>query len=367
MTTKKPEEDILRDYFKKQLGKGDILSTEELLAYAKKRKLTLNKKFVKGLRSDVLSSALYLKNNAIKKFQTITHPKLGLLAIDFAYYKKDWYRFNNGYVGFLMIVSATPDKRWAIPMKNRETKSFEVALEEICTENIFPAVNVILSDRETTIFSSNFQNRMFDKYKVKFQFLHRYNKSWIAENAIRHTKKTLSIALRSNSTKRWVDLLQTCINNHNRRQINGTSFSPNQIDDSNFETYVNELKKKKDYTLYLNTNSIDSRSFVNIDWLNQIFKFQVNDKVLVARKAFGRKAFDKSSVEGTYNPEPYTIIRAKLRGTRTNSYVPGDYYCWNHQQLCIIELTFFLTYFQCIRLPTQTKRNWKVMFINNIY
>ena len=292
----KSDEEALKDYFIKRLKLGDKLTTKDLIKYVKKRKLKVKNEFVKNLKGNVLESALYLQLKPMKHFQTITVPKVGLLSIDFAYYgEKEFWGLNKGNKGFLMVTSVTPGKRWALSMRGRDTKNFEKALEELILANNFPAINTILSDREKTVFSINFQNSMYEKYNIKFSFLHLYNKAWSAENAINHTKTTLSAVYRLNKTHRWINLLQEVINTHNRQKIEHTSFTPIDIDDSNFQEFLNELYRTDDYSLTYNTNSIDSRSILNKDWLNKLFKFKVGQKVLVARYSLrGRKAFEKS-------------------------------------------------------------------------
>lgn len=314
----------LENYFIKKINEGNILTNYELRRYAKKRNFSLSKLTISNLRNDVLATAIYQKPFQIKAFQTVTHDRLGLLSVDFAYYKKDLSSYNNGYVGFLMVNSVIPNKWHAIPMKSRKTAEFERALEEICMSNTYPAVSSVLSDREGTLFSKHFQKKMKDKYRVKFRFLHRYSKSWSSELAIRHVKTDLSIALQSTGGRKWIDLLPEVINNHNRKIIEGTSFSPNDVNDKNFFDFINELHDDTDATMNFATNSIDSRSILSKKWLKKIFKFRLNEKVLVSRYSLeGRKAFEKTSVKGTYSDTPYYISGAKLRQTRKKTLVPG--------------------------------------------
>ena len=336
----------LENYFIKKIKDGNILTNYELKKYAKKRNLKLDKSTISSLRNDVLATALYQKPFKIKVFQTVTHDRLGLLSIDFAYYKKNWSSSNNGYVGFLMVNSVIANKWHAIPMKSRKTSDFENALEEVCMTNAFPAVSTILSDRETTLFSHFFQKKMRDKYQIKFRFIHRYNKSWAAELAIRHVKTDLSIALQSTGGKNWIDLLPEVVNNHNRKKIEGTTFSPNDVDDRNFFDFINQLHNEEDATMNFATNSIDSRSILNKKWIRKIFKFKINQKVIASKYSLeGRKAFDKTSVEGTYSSTPFYIKSAKLRQTRKKTLVPGTYiYIYTYIQQLLTDNFFFLQF-----------------------
>ena len=313
----------LRKHFIKRIEQGNILTNGELSAYAKKRHLNVGTDYIRTLRDKVLPTLLYKQPVRIKTYQTITVDRLGLLSVDFAYYKPKWRAQNNNCVGFLMVNSVIAGKRWAIPMKSRKTSEFEEALEQICKGGIFPAVTSILSDRETTITSTNFQKKMMERYGIRFRFIRRY-KAWSSELAIRHTKRDLSIALLSSGSRRWTNILTEVVNNHNRKKIPGTSFTPNQVDASNFLEFINELHDVKDATMNFSTNSIDSRSIVNKDWIKKLFKYSIGQQVLASNYSLeGRKAFGKSSVDGTYSKKPYFIKRAKLRQTRENTLVPG--------------------------------------------
>ena len=314
----------LRKYFIKRINQGQILTNNELEMYALKRKLNVDKKYILTLRDNVIPTLLYKQPVNIKTYQTITVDRLGLLSVDFAYYKPEWKSYNNNCVGFLMANSVIAGKRWAIPMKSRKTVEFENAIEQICKGDIFPEVRTILSDRESTIASSSFQQKMLEKYGIKFRFIHRYNKAWSSEAAIRFTKKELSISLLSSGEKRWSKILPEVINAHNQKNIPGTDFSPNRINSSNFLEFINQLHDVKDATMNFSTNSIDSRSILSKNWIKKLFKFQIAQKVLASKYSLeGRKAFGKSSVEGSYSITPYYIKRAKLRQTKKDTLVPG--------------------------------------------
>ena len=134
----------------------------------------------------------------------------------------------------------------------------------------------------------------------------------------------MSIALLSGGGKKWTSILSEVVNTHNRKKIAGTSFSPNQVDASNFLEFINQLHDVKDATMNFSTNSIDSRNILQKNWIKKLFKFRINQKVLASKYSIeGRKVFGKSSVEGTYSKQPYYIARAKLRQTKDDTLVPG--------------------------------------------
>lgn len=327
--TSNPDEVKLKNYFIRKLKTGTILSNNDLRKYVKNRKLKVSLNYIREIRDNVIPTLLYKRPASIKVYQTITVDRLGLLSMDFANYRNEWKRFNSGYIGFLMVNSVIANKWHAIPMKTHDTSEFERALAEICKGGIFPVVSVILSDRETAITSRNFREKMYKKYGIKFQFIHRLNKAWSSESAIYHVKRGLSMALRSEVTsggKNWIKLLPEVINSHNRQKIEGTNFTPNDINSKNFFEFINELHDTKDRTMHFSTTSIDSRSIKNKQWIKKLFKFRLGEKVFASKYSLeGRKIFGKQSIQGTYSDIPFLIKRAKLRETKDKTLVPGRY------------------------------------------
>ena len=320
------DEKKLKNYFERQIKLGNLLKTEQLKQYAKNRKLKVSSKFIRNIRNIVLPTVLFKPPINIKVYQTITVDRIGLLSMDYAYYPKprlNWARFNKGAVGYLMINCNATHKRHAVPMKGRTSEEFEKVLDNVCRGNIFPAIRTIMSDRETAITSRKFKKKMFDKYGVRFSFITRYNKAWASEAAIHDVKTSLSRAM-TNNGKKWIDVLEEVIASHNRTKIDGTSYSPNEINVNNFYEFINEQHEFKEATMAYNTNSIDSRSILDKKWIKQLFKFYLNERVLASNYALkGREVFGKQSVDGTFSKTPFIIKRAKLRHTKKNTLVPG--------------------------------------------
>ena len=175
------DERKLRKYFIKQIDLGRILTNKELEKYVKKRKLNVSSSFARKLRDKVLPTLLYKQPSKVKTYQTIVIERLGLLSMDFAFYKKDWKWHNSNCIGFLMVNSVVADKRVAIPMKSRKMAEFEKSIEQVCKSGVFPEVRTVLSDRETSLTSERFQKKMLDKYGIEFHFMHRNNKGRVLQ------------------------------------------------------------------------------------------------------------------------------------------------------------------------------------------
>ena len=177
---KSASENKIRQYFIRNVNNGKIPTNFELKKYRDERKLNLTNKYINNIRNNIPATLMYKTPINIKSYQTITVDRLGLLSMDFAFYKTEWKHFNNNYIGFLVVNSVIASKYHAIPLKSRKLQEFEDALEEICKGGIFPVISVILSDRETSITSPNFREKMYQKYGIKFQFITRGNtKAWV--------------------------------------------------------------------------------------------------------------------------------------------------------------------------------------------
>ena len=319
-------------YFLKQLKNNNVPTYHDLYKYIKKRKINFGnskstKKILRKIKNNIEAPALFNTIKPVTAYQTINIDDLGLLSADYSEYKKKTANSNKGYIGFFMVVSVAAKKRWGVLMKSKSMPEFENAMEEICLGNIFPVITTVLSDRESAIFSARFQKKMKDKYNITFHFIHRLNKAWSAENAIRHTQEDISIVLHNNNTERWIDVLPHVIATHNRKKIDNTSYSPNEIDDSNFHDFLNQRDKTDDITMNYNTNSISLKTLPKGEKRNKALKFDIGDKVLASfQSLYGRKAFSKPSVEGSYSKKQYIIKNGYFKRTKDDKFVPGKNY-----------------------------------------
>lgn len=335
------------DYFNKQVRSDNVPSYQDLEKYIKRRQInfgskTDTQKTLRKIKNNILEPAAFSNRKRVKHHQSVTPFNLGLLSADFGYYKPRLKSYNNRNIGFLMVVSVNAHKRWAVPMKSRKMEAFEDALEEVCLGDVFPAVNTVISDRETAVFSEKFQKKMKKKHNINFEFMYRHNKSWEAENALRYVKEDLTIILNSkNNAKRWVDILPSVIATHNRMKLGDTNYTPNDINDKNFQKFLSDYYGVKDITTLFNSSSISmKRKTIPEKWRKKTLKIDVGDKVLVSFRALeGTKIMEKSSVEGTFSRNAYYVSNVFLRNTKNKKdLVPGIYFIF------AITLTFYIVY-----------------------
>ena len=133
--------------------------------------------------------------------------------------------------------------------------------------------------------------------------------------------------MKQNGTRRWLDYLTPVINEHNRGKISGTHFKRNQIDSSNFFNFMAKKHRVKDFAVFLNSSRIRGSNMRNKKWLNAIFKFQVGDRVLLARKVMpdekGSTFKKKPSHVGYFSETIYRVDSRELASTKKLSLIPG--------------------------------------------
>lgn len=317
--------DAVRKRFRSQLAKGEYMTNAELKKYARSRNVLASDKQLKKVRREWLASALFTprRRRPVAYMSTPQIPRLGLVAIDFAYYKKDKAKDNDGFVGFLVGVQLVTGRRHCVPFKDRGTESFERAMEQFLQGNVFPAVTTVLSDRETAVWSVNFRKRMKEKYGLRFYFLQRFSKSAHAERAIRDIKEKLSASLLAKGGNRWLELLQSVQSQYNRQKVEGTKFRRIDVSDDNFAEFISEKRRVEDASMLHNTASTDIRAFDSEEWKSLLFRFRIGQKVLLSKRAFP-KTFEKPSEAGGFYPEPFKISGAALKTMRGgNVLIPG--------------------------------------------
>ena len=152
-------------------------------------------------------------------------------------------------------------------------------------------------------------------------------KAFIAERYGKFVKSKLFALMKQNGTRRWIDYLTPVINEHNRGKISGTHFKRNQIDSSNFFEFMAEKHRVKDFAIFLNSSRIMGSNILNKKWLKDIFKFQVGDRVLLARKVSpgekGSFAIKKPSHVGYFSESIYRVYSRELASTKKLSLLPG--------------------------------------------
>jgi hypothetical protein len=325
-------------YLSKKNKSGVILTTNQLFQLGLQKIPTLKKKFVTEYlkkQSEVARFSAPAKRP--HRFQTINHPRIGLYFVDYAEFHKDWAWHNKGCTGFLVAVENLTNRLFVYPSKGKSTSQWEQAVDSFVEQ--VKNVNIIYTDRDAVATSKLFREKIKTLYGVRWYFMVKGSKSYLAERYIRYTKEKLSQALEIKKTKNWVQFVNNIVNEYNNERIEGTTFQRSSITTTNFydflsqrlklnknSTLKNKIKLSNDPTLLINSARIYTQ-FVSKEWNKSIFKFEVGEKVFLARRADWKNqklhAFYKTSHWGTFGPEVYTVANRHLRATKNfKGYVP---------------------------------------------
>ena len=342
--------DQIEQYFVSKLKKTKIAPTaNQLLAYAKENKLSgiASADIYKYLRERVKHTAPHARPEKIRHFQTVGVPRPGMFFIDYAEFKKEWAWHNDGCTGFLVAVENSTNRLFVLPVKGKSTSQWEKSIETFV--ELTRDVRILLSDRDSVVTSSKFQKEIENKYGIRWHLLRKGNKSYLAERYIGFVKTKLAQSLsyvseeEGRQVKRWIDFVQPLCESYNNEKIPGTTYRRKTINKTNFYHFLGQqmgLVVGQDLELKFNTFSV--RSFVNKVWNKKIFKFQLGDKVRLARKANWKDAdekhkgaFEKTSYRGYFGTNIYTVSSRQLRTTRKRDrlvpvYSLGEMGRYNH-------------------------------------
>lgn len=337
------EQQLLEKIFNQKKDKsGIILTANQLYQYAKKQNKLISKNTVSNyLKSKQITARFSTPAKRPKAFQTISYPRIGLYFLDYAEFRKDLAFHNKQNTGFLLAVENLTNRLFVYPCKGKSSEEWEKAVSSFV--EIVQNVSVIYTDRDAVATSSKFQKKISDLYNIRWYFMVKGSKSYLAERYIRFVKEKLSQALIVKQSKNWIQFVQPIVDEYNKEKIEHTSYSRGSISADNFnhflsqrlqlhkntsfaKQYLPHFKLSDDPTLLFNSSRIYS-SFLSKDWNNSIFTFAPGDKVLLARRSDWNDkttgVFFKASRWGTFSSDVYTVSSRQLRATKYfKGYVP---------------------------------------------
>jgi len=319
---------------------GVALTASQLVDLAKERRLPAPglAEAYRFIREDVPELAGYSGGRTKPKraqYQTIGVSKPGVFFVDYAEFHKAWSGSNGGCTGFLLAVENLTNRLFASGTRGKDTNQWANSIAKFL-ENTRD-VNLVYSDRDSVAKSERFRQRLQNRYGIRWHFLAKDNKSYLAESLIGFVKRKLGQGLRvkeareGRKVKKWLDLLQPICDAYNHQKVPGTSYRRGAIHRRNFNDFAGQLFGEKDVTVS-RYNSFKAGPFEHDSWNRDIFKFERGDKVLVLRSAIWKKAareeseggvFAKRSSEGSFSSRPFTIAGRQLRAVRNyKSLVP---------------------------------------------
>jgi hypothetical protein len=260
----------------------------------------------------------FSRADRVKHFQTVGVPRAGMYHIDYGKFHKDWSGSNKGFTGFLVAVENFTNQLFVEPCKGKGTNEWLRAIQNFVelTRN----VAVIFSDRDSVATSTAFCDGIAAKYKIEWNFLKNSNKSYLAERYIGLVKSRLSQTLNYRGGKKWIHLVPAFVVKYNKEKIDSTSYSCQSVSPTNFLHFISQLLRVDNPELGFNGFKVGS--FVTERWNKIFFKFNLGDRVVVARAANWKDGneklgqFKKVSMLGGFGHKIYTISGRQLRSTK---------------------------------------------------
>lgn len=330
-TAKADEVDpLVQKLFLNKLRKtGVALTGYQLLDAAKRRKLNVPNltAALRFIREDVPELVGFAGGPTKPKqtqFQTIGVSKPGVFFVDYGEFKKRWSGSNKGCTGFLLGVENLTNRLFVEATKGKDTNQWLSSIAKFLERT--GGVKLVYSDRDSVAKSEKFRDRLEKRYGIKWRFLAKDNKSYLAESLIGFVKRKLGQGLRArpDSTKKWTDLLQPICDAYNDQIVPGTKYRRGGINETNFDSFVGQLFGDSDPSLS-RYNSFKAGPFENERWNRAIFKFSPGDKVSLLKSAIWKKEarsegtkgfFSKNSSEGGFSKRTYTVAGRQLRANR---------------------------------------------------
>ena len=316
----------LKEFFRQKFDKtGIALTVAQLLAYAKEKKLKgpeINKKEIGKFIYNETHLAKFSNVKRPKAFQTIGVLRPGVFFIDYAVFEAHLAGYNNKNTGFLLAVENVTNRLFVHPCGDKTTQSWFKAIQAFV--EMTGTVTKIFSDRDSVATAPKFQQEISRKYNISWHFLKKGSKSYLAERYIGFVKSKLSQAMLHKDTKNWIQFVKPLTDEYNAEKIAGTEFRRRQVGRENFSPFLQQLMKTKEPELLFTGSS--AGEFLNKDWNRKIFRFQLGQKVLLARRANWKKFADnpekksytflKASTKGGYGDKQFTISGRQLRVTK---------------------------------------------------
>ena len=228
----------------------------------------------------------------IRKFrrrQTVAHYPYDLCMADLAFFTgPGMARANGGNKYILVFIDVFTKMCYVEPLKDKHALTTLVAFEKIFSRLPYTP-NHIITDVGTEFYNWQVQ-KLFKENGIVHYSLRGQHKASVAERMIQTLKGRLEKYFWKNKTKRYLDVLQTIVDNYNKTPHRSIGMAPVKVNRSNTEQVFKKMYK--DYTL-----KIDPR-------------LRVGDKVRIARlKTIFEKGYTRR-----WSLELYTIVSAKSRG-----------------------------------------------------
>ncbi len=253
-----------------------------------------------------------------------------LFETDIGMFRRDIASFNDGYIGFLVVIDAFSKYLWCTPLKRITSKIVAEAFEKILTQLDHVPVNC-RSDLGPEYQGHEFQALM-TKYGINHFFASGPSKACMAERVIQTIKQKISKYLIYHNTWTWYKILDDVTYSYNHSIHSVINMAPAKVTEADENRLWRELYDKqfayyykvpnKTSTLEQDTKGDEVTEKNPIRRYNDYprFKFALGDRVRlnVLRYKFIRKYSQQ------WSNEIFTIVKRFIKESK-NMYLIKDF------------------------------------------
>ena len=160
------EEDQLERHFLASAKKGIVLNLKQLVAYATKNRLDIDRNELRRMRYKFKFSAFASRFHKPLAYMSSSIQKYGLWFLDVAIYEPGSRRQNKGCGAFLIAVESLSQQLMAFGCQDGTKASWEKAVVTLArTSN---AVRCVLTDRDSAIKSKKWRDGIKERFGISW-------------------------------------------------------------------------------------------------------------------------------------------------------------------------------------------------------
>jgi hypothetical protein len=287
--------DVLKQLFLSRLSQGIVMTTKNLRDYVRKHKLTVSSSQIQKVRRSWPYVAKFEVMKRRPKYMSASILKFGTLMIDIGFIE-DHKGYNNNISAFLVGKEIVSGCLGAVELRNKSSSAIYEGLQKMLNKKTFNQIHTIVMDREAAVKSEKFKRRLLDAYGISTHHIVSRNKAYFAENGISYVKKQIGMKIAATGDRRWIGpVLQTIVENYNSQKIPNTTFTRDGVTRQNTQKFLSQKYKLKYPSLLFNSATVFGSDFKNKKWKRNIFRFNIGDKVLLAKKVYFKEELKKRS------------------------------------------------------------------------
>jgi hypothetical protein len=318
----------VKQYFLAKLGQGIVMTKQNLKDYVRRHNLVVSSSQLKKIKRSWPYVAKFETMKRKPKYMSASILKFGTLMIDIGFIEEH-KAYNKNISAFLVGKEMVSGCLGAVELKSKSSTDIFKALQKMLNNGTFNQIHTIVMDREAAVQSKAFKKRLFDAYGIAIHHIVSRNKAYYAELGIYYIKKQIGMRIAATGNKRWIGgVLEKIVENYNEQKVPNTTFTRNSITRQNTQKILAQKYKMKYPSLLFNSATLYGTDLKNKKWKKNIFRFNIGDKVLIAKKVYlkdelKKRYQKKDDDDGPYKPyarSKYLTNAQFLKPSLTGSY-----------------------------------------------